>query len=835
MKTHVPLLTALTLGGWLLLARTPVAAATPAEEDAQPAVAPPQSAQLTARPTPDPAPSLAAARAKPGTHGPFRTSPDVPLPKHAYSPFDKLDAPPERPLLPGRDFLPGRLAIKLKPLNTAPTKSIAGLPDVAALREKLAAYGVTGLERAIRNAQPPPPKPAHAAPAAAVVAPPAEPEPPDLTRWLRATCATNLDVRELAAQLAQDPDVEIAEPDFIRRPTGYIPTGGDADPLFASQWHLPAVKAPEAWAYLDSQGLPPGGHRDIVIAVIDTGVDYTHPDLAANMWVNSREIPGNGIDDDGNGFVDDVHGCRVVYNQAEHTGDPQDDHGHGTHVAGIIGAQAGNSNGVVGVAYNCQIMAIKAAQYSGVLSTTDIAEAIYYAVSHGADIINMSFGGYARSQIEEDALAVAFGQCVLVAAAGNDATPNEAACLGRPMYPAAHNWVLGVMASTQSGGLAAFSNSDCIPRNGIEYELLAPGVVVWSTLPLDQYAAWSGTSMAAPIVSGIAALARTKWSDKDVYSSRFIMGQIAANAAPVADALATLTTVPTPQLTYLQHWLFDTPDIDPINDSDGIVDAGETVDLAIVIRNHWGKADNVEVTLDAWAEGAFQPDPYVTWITNEVDYGAIGSFNWDDNGLIYDQQGVITAVRHPFRFAVATNCPNDHVIPLRMAMRCRNGFDTNDTNLYRAEGRFGLIVQNGRELPRVISQDMTLTKDHYWLVPDRTLIEAGATLTVTEGTQIQFWSADPSDPYHQNAKVYLQVEGSLKVAGTAANPVELLVGANYSSCGVQILQSGGDVRLTYARVINPVIGWGSTSGGECLSGEFCRSLLLHTGHGRCSG
>ncbi len=173
------------------------------------------------------------------------------------------------------------------------------------------------------------------------------------------------------------------------------------DPLYAQQWHLAAANVPAAWQWLSDNGLPPGGNRDIVVAVIDTGVDYTHPDLAANMWVQMQETPGNGIDDDGNGFTDDVHGVNVVSNQ--HSGDPQDDHGHGTHVAGIVAAQANNGIGGVGVAYNTQIMAIKAAQYSGVLATTDIAEAIYYAVAHGADVINMSFGGYVKSNVQEDA------------------------------------------------------------------------------------------------------------------------------------------------------------------------------------------------------------------------------------------------------------------------------------------------------------------------------------------------------------------------------------------------------------------------------------------------
>ena len=127
--------------------------------------------------------------------------------------------------------------------------------------------------------------------------------------------------------------------------------------------------------------------------------------------------------------------------------------------------------------------------------------------------------------------------------------------------------------------------------------------------------------------------------------------------------------------------------------------------------------------------------PYVTWITNEVNYGAIGSFNWDDNGLISDAEGLVTGVRNPFRFTVLPSCPNDHVIPFKLTMNYRNGLDAGDTAVHTADSRFNLVVQKGRELPRFISEDMTLTKEHYWLIPDQTLIEAGTTVTVTEGTQ----------------------------------------------------------------------------------------------------
>jgi hypothetical protein len=537
-----------------------------------------------------------------------------------------------------------------------------------------------------------------------------------------------------------------------------------------------------------------------VVAVIDTGVDLNHPDLAANLWTNSREIPGNGVDDDGDGYVDDVHGVDVITK----SGNPMDDHGHGTHVAGIIAAQANNGIGGVGVAYNVQVMPIKAAQYSGVLASSDIAEAIYYAVQHGADVINMSFGGYARSQLEEDALAVAFGQAVLVAAAGNDGKVNLPCAGGRDMYPAAYNWVLGVMASTPGGDRAGFSNWDCIAHDSHEYELMAPGVDVWSTLPNGQYAAWDGTSMATPVVSGIAALLRTKWSDKDVYSSRFIMGQIAANTqggiGGVVDAYAALTVAPRPELSYLEHWLFDTTAQAANNDDDGIVDAGETIDLAIVIRNHWGKADPVTVTLEAWAEGAYQPDPYVTIITGTVDYGAVGSFNVDDNGLIYDDQGVIIGVRYPFRFRVDPNTPNDHLIPFRLTMTARNGLDPTDTTVYTFQSRFYLIVQRGRELPRVISQDMVLTNEYLWIVPDQTRIETGVSVTVTEGTQVQFWSANPRDPYSIPPNAYLDVQGILLSNGSAENPNEFLISMYYPEKTIKVI---GNAVFRYTRIDVP--------------------------------
>jgi len=345
------------------------------------------------------------------------------------------------------------------------------------------------------------------------------------------------DVREIARRLQLLPEVAHAEPDYQYKPQGgpdsratgakVVPSGvvPANDPLYPQQWQHTGAGVALAWTHLQSLTLPPYGSPDVVVAVLDSGVDYTHPDLAASMWINQAELNGApGVDDDANGYVDDLHGARVI--AGELSGNPQDDHGYGTHVAGIIAAQANNGVGGAGVAPGVRIMAIKAAQYSGTLNSSDVARGVIYAASQGADVINMSFGGYARSLAVEDALATAFGTSVLVAAAGNNARLNLPCPLGANFYPASYIYVLGVMSRdanprADGGFLSNFSNRDCLVGDGQEYDLMAPGGAILSTLPQGGHGIWSGTSMAAPVVAGIAALARTKWSNRTQYSSRF--------------------------------------------------------------------------------------------------------------------------------------------------------------------------------------------------------------------------------------------------------------------------------------------------------------------------
>jgi len=268
------------------------------------------------------------------------------------------------------------------------------------------------------------------------------------------------------------------------------------DASYSSTYGMNQIDAPEAWDKTT-------GSDSVVVGVIDTGVDYTHPDLAGNIWTNPGEIAGNGIDDDNNGFVDDVHGFDFVNND----GDPMDDNHHGTHVAGTIAAQGNNARGVSGVAWNTSIMALKFLSASGAGYTSDAVRAINYATMMRTQydvnirVLNNSWGGGGFSGSLEAAIQASEQADILfVAAAGNDGTNNDAS----PHYPSNYNVsnVISVAATDQNDNLASFSN-----YGASTVDIAAPGVGIYSTIAGGYYASFSGTSMAAPHVAGAAALA----------------------------------------------------------------------------------------------------------------------------------------------------------------------------------------------------------------------------------------------------------------------------------------------------------------------------------------
>ncbi|MFN0198181.1 MAG: S8 family serine peptidase [Planctomycetaceae bacterium] len=281
------------------------------------------------------------------------------------------------------------------------------------------------------------------------------------------------------------------------------------------------IDAYEAWSTTT-------GNQNLIVAVIDTGIDYLHPDLAANIWTNADEIDGNGIDDDANGYIDDRHGYDFANNDAN----PMDDNGHGTHVAGTIGAVGNNARGVIGVAPKVQLMALKFLTATGTGFVSNAVRAIDYAVANGAKISNNSWsgGGFSTSLFQAITRAKEAGH-LFVAAAGNEGMNAETS----PAYPAAYNLdnVLSVAATDRNDLVASFSNY------GISsVDLGAPGVSIVSTYRNAQYAIGSGTSMAAPHVSGAAALV---WSIHPEWNYEQVIEQISGTVDPLL-SLSNLTS-----------------------------------------------------------------------------------------------------------------------------------------------------------------------------------------------------------------------------------------------------------------------------------------------------
>ncbi len=313
--------------------------------------------------------------------------------------------------------------------------------------------------------------------------------------------------------LSAVPDVAAAEPDRIVRSNATL-----NDPQLAAQTGLAAIQAAAAWNRST-------GTRNTVVAVIDTGVDYTHPDLSANLWFNAREIPGNGRDDDGNGYADDLIGYDFAANDA----DAADHDGHGTHVAGIVGADGNNGLGISGVNPNTRIMALKFIGTDGNGYTSDGIRALNYAAANGAKVANASWGSNVYDAVFATAIARAQAVgLILVTSAGNDSSNNDAV----PFYPASYAATLAnvipVAALDAANALAGFSS-----YGANTVALAAPGVSILSTLPNNRYGSLSGTSMAAPFVAGAISLL---WDANPTWTWQQVVGKVKSSV----DSLASL-------------------------------------------------------------------------------------------------------------------------------------------------------------------------------------------------------------------------------------------------------------------------------------------------------
>lgn len=319
-----------------------------------------------------------------------------------------------------------------------------------------------------------------------------------------------------------------------------VPTAIPSDPSFATEWGLANVgqyggvpgvdiNATRAWDVTT-------GSRSVVVAVIDSGIDLTHPDLAANLWRNPGEIAGNGLDDDRNGFVDDVHGWDFIDNDAT----PQDGFGHGTHVAGIIGAVGNNGIGVSGVAWQVSLMALRVEDNNGAGSASAALAAIKYATmmrrDHGINVVvtNNSWelpSGYS-STLADAIRAQGEAGITFVAAAGNHGTSNDVL----PRYPSTFDLpnVISVAAINPTGVLAGMSD-----YGATTVDIAAPGTLIQSTYKGGTYGMLSGTSMAAPAVSGTVALLATV---KPGITVGEVRSAILGSATPVAALAGKVAT-----------------------------------------------------------------------------------------------------------------------------------------------------------------------------------------------------------------------------------------------------------------------------------------------------
>jgi subtilisin family serine protease len=467
---------------------------------------------------------------------------------------------------------------------------------------------------------------------------------PDLTRWYRVDFPPEIDEESVARELETLPDVEAAAPnhmphahdlpsdEYVQYQYAIHNTGQECPAVVWGSQIMEGGVAdadldlPEAWDLTTASDT-------VIVAVIDTGIDADHPDIAANLWINAEETPGDSLDNDENGYVDDVYG----YNFRDDHGDPLDDDGHGTHVAGTISAVANNTIGVAGGAYNVKIMSCK---FLSGGTSEDAAEAITYAVDNGARILNNSWGGPANPFVA-DAVDYAVAQGAIVfASAGNSGSTV-------PSSPVSLDNVVGVAATDKWDAKAGFS---CY---GDWVEMSAPGVNILSLradstdmfaeaaeplvhifpYPDGAYYLSCGTSMSCPYACAAAAMVAS-YHPGATYDE--IVGRVLAGCDPIdeenkpfagllgagrANVLNSLTITPAPHLIYASCEVDDSS-----GNGDGRLDPGETAALTVTLRNLWENAQSVSGVLSS-------PDPLVTVVSPVGFYGDIPTWAFGANEL----------------------------------------------------------------------------------------------------------------------------------------------------------------------------------------------------------
>ena len=599
----------------------------------------------------------------------------------------------------------------------------------------------------------------------------------DLSQLYRVKLSADhaMEAPQLVKDLESLDEVEFAEPNYLLHTLDATIDGfSGGNPYATSQWYLESYGVTALW------NKPIVNPERPVIAIIDTGVDMTHPDLKSNLWTNPGEVDGEkGYDNDHNGFKNDLHGWDFINN----TANVRDYNMHGTHVAGIAAA-ANNNIGIVGANPRAWIMPVTVLQSDGTGDVATIVKGINYAVQNGATVLNLSLGTYANSRALRQALENAYTTAVIVAAAGNDGlcvnSPHHPRpCYGAaPMFPAAYSFVLGVQATQPNGSLASFSNYDddgntfsilTTPQDpdGFNYELKAPGTDIYSTIPGGKYKSLQGTSMASPLVAGaISALKMVK-----NYDTQEILWGDLLHTDNITQAYAVTNR---PAELDLQKILFRdkeeaAEETEEDYGNDGEIDAGETVYLYPVIRTTFGGASNIRMHLEMGDE--FE-DPNNVQILTDANHKV-------NFGIHLDAYGKAVSL-NPLVLKVADNVAANRHIKMKFVATC------NENNVTYV-GKFTMVVNNMVKINGLISEDRTLTADHVYLVNDNIGIMKGATLTIEPGTRLEFIEG-----------MGISSDGDLVANGTPEKPI-IFTGHNGAEWS-GVTSQNSNTLMSYCRI-----------------------------------
>jgi subtilisin family serine protease len=563
-------------------------------------------------------------------------------------------------------------------------------------------------------------------------------------------------ISELLEQIKYNPNVDYAEPNYRfsiddfkvgnvitaeevakLSATTLLPPLTPNDPLFSAQSNIIATNIDDVWGQYTT------GNGTQIIAILDTGVDYTHPDLAANIWSNSPEANGvPGYDDDRNGFIDDVKGWDFINLDNA----PLDDNMHGTHVAGIAGAVGNNGIGISGAAWNVKLMPIKVFQSTGQGNSSTIASGVEYAVNNGATILNMSFGSFGESLTLKTVLENAYATAILVAGAGNNKTcigpglcPDRVP--GKPFFPGAYSFVLGI-----EDGSSDYDNYDqdgpvfSEYPNLLNYELRAPGTNIMSTVPNGGYALLTGTSMATPLVSGALALYKQV---KPTESRELMFGNLINSSGNVhVDFLDALQVVPTPKLSVLSASSRDT-----INNQNGngLFQPGETIEILPLIKNYWGPTTDVRVGISF---APLEDQTKATIVQNEIQIGSISAY------------ATLQNLQQSLKITIANNVANN--VNIKFQLRVWSGPNQNHIS---APVDFVINVKNSILLSGLISTNLTLSPNNEYLISDNVVVIGNAIVTILPGTILKI-SDNKGISFIENSKLICN--------GTKENKIKII-------------------------------------------------------------